>query len=387
MAEVAKTVQAPAPAPGGATLARRALVGLVVPTLAVVTALVLGGVVIWLTSGGFGAPAEATQKTLAAYQGLLDGAFFNERGFSETIVATTPYILAGLSVAFAFKGGLFNIGAEGQYFLGAVSAAWVGYALPLPPVLHLLVALLAGFIGGGLWGAIPGYLKARTGAHEVIVTIMLNYIAFLLVDWLVNGPLRAPRSTAPKTPDILATAMLPRFFAAPDRLHSGILVALFAVALIWWFLNKTTLGFEIRTVGANRDAARYAGINVTRIFVLSMGVAGGLAGLAGGVEVLGLQHNLPAFFSAGYGFDSIAIALLARNNPLGIVPAAFLFGALRNGADLMELRSGASKQIISVVQALMLLFVAAPAIIRALYRLRTPKDTVKEAPLSRGWGG
>ncbi|MCW5848840.1 MAG: ABC transporter permease [Anaerolineae bacterium] len=365
----------------------RVVSGLIVPTLAVVTALVLGGVVIWLTSGGFGAPGEATQKTLAAYQGLLDGAFFNERSFSETIVATTPYILAGLSVAFAFKGGLFNIGAEGQYFLGAVSAAWVGYALPLPPVLHLLVALAAGFIGGGLWGAIPGYLKARTGAHEVIVTIMLNYIAFLLVDWLVNSPLRAPRSSAPKTPDILDTAMLPRFFPAPDRLHSGILVALFAVVIIWWFLNKTTLGFEIRTVGANRDAARYAGMNVTRIFVMAMGIAGGLAGLAGGVEVLGLQHNLPAFFSAGYGFDSIAIALLARTNPLGIVPAAFLFGALRNGADLMELRSGASKQIISVVQAMMLLFVAAPAIIRALYRLRAPKDAVKEAPLSRGWGG
>lgn len=372
--------------PSGDAL-RRIFGGLVVPLLAVITALILGGLVIWFTSGGFADPAEATNKVLSAYGGLLDGAFLKERGLSETIVATTPYILAGLAVAFAFKGGLFNIGGEGQFVMGALSAAWIGAALPLPPVIHVIVALLAAAIGGGLWGSIAGFLKARTGAHEVITTIMLNYIAFLLTDWLINGPLRAPRSSAPRTADVAETAMLFRFLPSPDRLHAGILVALLAVAIIWWFLNRTTLGFEVRTVGANRDAARYAGISVTRIFVLTMFIAGGLAGLAGAIEILGLLHNLPALFSPGYGFDSIAIALLARTNPIGIVPAAFLFGALRNGADLMELRSGVSKQIISIVQAMMLLFVAAPAIIRALYRLRPPKGGVQEAPLSRGWGG
>lgn len=386
MATTAPTVQAQAQKPGWPDTIRRVLNSMVVPVLAVITALLLGAVIIFFTSGGFGNASQALETVFLAYQGLIEGAFFKERGFSETLVATTPYIFSGLAVAFAFKGGLFNIGAEGQFFLGAITAAWVGFALGLPPIIHLLFALGMGFLGGALWGAIPGYLKARTGAHEVITTIMLNYTAFLLVDWLVTGPLRSKTGTAPKTPDVLESARLPTFFAPPDRLHLGFVLAVLTAILIWWILNKTTLGFEIRTVGSNRFAAQYAGISVARIFVLTMGIAGGLAGLSGAVEVLGLQHNLPAFFSAGYGFDSIAVALLAHSDPLGVIPSAFLFGALRNGADLMELRSGVSKQIISIIQALILLFVAAPEIIRYIYRIRKPETPIEDAPLTRGWG-
>ncbi len=386
MATTAPTVQAQAQKPGWPDTIRRVLNSMVVPVLAVITALAVGAVIIFFTSGGLANPREALQTVFLAYQGLIEGAFLKERGFSETLVATTPYIFSGLAVAFAFKGGLFNIGAEGQFFLGAISAAWIGFAVGMPPVIHLIFSLGMGFLGGAMWGAIPGFLKARTGAHEVITTIMLNYTAFLLVDWLVTGPLRSKTGTAPKTPDVLESARLPTFFAAPDRLHLGFVLAVLTAIFIWWVLNKTTLGFEIRTVGANRFAAQYAGISVARIFVLTMAIAGGLAGISGAVEVLGLQHNLPAFFSAGYGFDSIAVALLARSDPIGVIPSAFLFGALRNGADLMELRSGVSKQIISIIQALILLFVAAPEIIRALYRIRKPETAIEETPLTQGWG-
>ncbi|MFN8473680.1 MAG: ABC transporter permease [Anaerolineae bacterium] len=388
MTDLARPIGVGTPStPPWVNTARRLASGILLPILAVVTALLIGAVIIWLTSGGFRDPAAAFQKVIDAYQGLLDGAFLSPRGFTETLVATTPYILTGLAVAFAFQGGMFNIGAEGQFYIGAVTAAWAGYALQLPPVIHLIFALGMGALGGALWGMIPGYLKAKTGAHEVINTIMLNYVAFLLVDWLVNGPMKSKVGTAPKTPDVYPTAVLPTLLPPPDRLHAGLFLALAAAIFAWWFLYKTTLGFEIRTTGANPHAAKYAGIRLTRIAVLTFAIAGAFAGLAGSGEVLGLQHNLPAFFSAGYGFDSIAIALLAKANPLGVIPAAFLFGALRNGADLMELRSGASKQIISVIQALILLFIAAPNIIRWIYRLRTPESTIEERPLTRGWGG
>ncbi len=388
MTDLARPVSVGTPStPPWANVARRVASGLLLPVLAVVTALLIGAIIIWVTSGGFRDPAVAWQHVIDAYQGLLDGAFLSPRGFTETLVATTPYILSGLAVAFAFQGGMFNVGAEGQFYIGAVGAAWAGYALQLPPVIHLLFALGVGALGGAIWGMIPGYLKAKTGAHEVINTIMLNYVAFLLVDWLVNGPMKSKVGTAPKTPDVYPTAVLPALLPPPDRLHAGLFLALLAAIFAWWFLYKTTFGFEIRTVGANPHAAKYAGIRLTRIAVLTFAIAGAFAGLAGSGEVLGLQHNLPAFFSAGYGFDSIAIALLAKANPLGVIPAAFLFGALRNGADLMELRSGASKQIISVIQALILLFIAAPNIVRWVYRLRTLEAATEERPLTRGWGG
>jgi ABC-type uncharacterized transport system permease subunit len=280
--------------------------------------------------------------------------------------------------------GLFNIGAEGQLFIGAICSVWVGYSITgLPIYAHLPLALLAGAVGAGVWGAIPGWLKAKTGAHEVITTIMMNYIAYRLSDWLLHGPMMRPGYN-PISPDILPTAYLPKFFPDPIRFHAGFFLALLLALGVWWFLYKTTLGFEIRTVGANPDAARYAGMNITKNFVLALGLAGALAGLAGANEVLGLNHNLASAFSSGYGFDSIALALLGKSHPAGVVLAALLFGFLRSGATGMQSHAGIPIDIISIIQALVIIFVAAPAIVRSLYRL---KPTRPIGVLSTSQGG
>lgn len=307
---------------------------------------------------------------------------------AESLVSATPYIFTGLAVAVGFKGGLFNIGAEGQLFAGSLAAAFVGYYFTnLPWFIHLPFALIAGFGAGALWGMIPGYLKAVRGVNEVINTIMLNYIMFLFADWLVgpNGPMRA-QGGAPRSPEILPSAYLPPLLPDPVRLHWGFFIAIGAVFFVYWFLWKTTLGFEIRTVGASPTAAKYAGIAVGRIFVLTMALSGGLAGLAGANELLGLNRYFAAAFSPGYGFDAIALALLGKSNPFGVLFAALLFGALRNGATRMQSIAGVPVDIISVMQALIIVFIAAPGIIRWLYRLRVPTTTEQEI-FARGWGG
>ncbi|MCX7853625.1 MAG: ABC transporter permease, partial [Caldilineales bacterium] len=352
-----------------------------VPILAVFTAMVVGGGVIALAGG----------NPLAAYMGLFQGAFGSAKALSETAVWATPYIFAGLAVALAFKGGLFNIGAEGQLAFGAVATAWVGYALPehlglnLPAVVHLPLAIGAGVLVGALWAAIPGVLKAYTGAHEVINTIMMNYIALNLVSYLLNGPMKDPNplNVIARTPLIAETARIPPIIGGL-RLHWGFPLALAVAGLVWWLLWKTTLGFEIRTVGANIHAARYAGIHVRRILVLTMAFSGALAGLAGVIEVTGLNYRHELGFSIGYGFDAIAIALLGKTHPVGVILAALLFGAMRNGATRMQFLTQIPVDIISVIQALILLFVAADAIIRFLYRLRVRETRMV---LTRGWGG
>lgn len=347
-----------------------------IPILAVLTSLAVGLVIIWLSGA----------DPILAYSGLWDGAFGNPKYFSETLVATVPYIFAGLAVGVGFKCGLFNIGAEGQLYMGALLAVWIGYGLHgLPPYVHLPLALLAGCVGGAIWGAIPGFLKARTGAHEVINTIMMNYIAAKLVDYLVKNPMRDPTSSVQRTPFVEVSAQLPQLLP-PHRIHWGLILALAAAFLVYWLLWKTTIGFEIRTVGANPQAARYAGMSIGRNFVIAMGVAGLLAGLGGACEVLGLNHNLPAAFSTGYGFDSIAIALLAKSHPIGIIPAAFLFGALRNGASLMQLRSGIPIDLIGIVQGLVIIFVAADQIIRWLYRIKVKGEKVALPGFGKSWG-
>lgn len=351
--------------------------GLLVPLLAVFTALLIGAVVIWASGA----------NVLAAYQGLFEGALGSPRGIAETLVIFTPYTLAGLAVALGFRCGLFNIGAEGQFYMGALLSVWVAYSIKgLPIYIHLPFAILMGALGGAIWGAIPGFLKARLGTHEVINTIMMNYIAVLLVDFLVNrkGPMWDSTSTVPRTPYILPSATLPQLF--PDyRLHAGIFIAIAAIFIVYWLLWKTTLGFEIRAVGANPTAARYAGMSVTRNFVLAMTLSGILAGLAGTGEVLGLNRTLPAAFVSGYGFDSIAIALLAKSHPLFVPFAAFLWAVLRNGASLMQVRAGISVDLINIVQALVIAFVAADEIIRWLYRIRV-REEIKEVVFTRGWG-
>ncbi len=325
---------------------------------------------LWITTG-------QTQAMIPAFYPL-----------SESLVTSTPYIFAGLAVAVGFKCNLFNIGAEGQIFIGAIVAAFVGYSLTgLPWIIHMPLAFVAGALAGAVWGGIPGYLKAKTGAHEVINTMMMNYIAFRLADYLLNGPMKrgGPTGAIPISRDILPSGYFPKFFPDPIRLHAGFIVALVMAAIVYWFLWKTTLGFEIRTVGANDRAARYAGISVSRNFVIAMALSGALAAMAGAGEVMGVNHNLASAFSPGYGFDSIALALLGGSHPVGVVLSALLFGTLRNGATKMQSLAGIPIDIISVVQAFVIMFVAAPAIIRWLYRIKTTGG--QQAIFTRGWGG
>jgi len=372
---------------GGISL-RRIGRALLVPTLAVITALLIGAVVMLL----FG------DDPLAAYRGLFSGAFGNGRAWSTTIRKMTPLILTGLSVSVAFKAGLFNIGASGQFLIGTVFSVAVGVSFEgLPIYVHLPLALLAGILGGMLWGAIPGMLKVFTGAHEVIVTIMLNYVGALFAGWTVYaggtqgqrpGPLWDPTAGAlSETADVLPSAQLPWIFGPPYRVHWGVVLALLAAVLIWWLIFRTTVGFEMRTVGQNPRAARYAGMSVSRMVILAMVMAGGLAGLAGAIETLGLNHKFAPEFSGAVGFDGITVALLGQTNPFGVILAAFMLGALDAGAAKMQFESGVAADIIQVIQALVLAFVAAPAIIRQLFRLRRLPEQIEETTLRTTWSG
>jgi simple sugar transport system permease protein len=363
-----------------------------VPLLAIFTALVIGGLIIMLTSGDFDRLARGVSPdkwtVFQAYSALIGGAIGSPQAIANTLIKATPYIFAGLAVALAFKCGLFNIGAEGQIALGALCSALVGYSLNgLPIFIHLPLTLAAGMLGGFLWGALPGALKAFTGAHEVITTIMLNYLALLFVTLMLSGPMKDPNPivVASQTPVLQRSAWLPMLLPSLG-LHSGVLLALVVAGLVFVFLWKTTWGFQIRTVGANPNAARYAGISVTRSIILAMALSGMLAGLGGAVEVTGVNLQGTRYFalgfSQGYGFDSIAVALLGRNHPAGVVLGALLFGALHAGARQMPIPG----DIVSVIQGLILLFIAADAIVRWVYRLRNAPGLGQQPVLTTGWG-
>ncbi|MFN8494835.1 MAG: ABC transporter permease [Caldilineaceae bacterium] len=356
-----------------------------IPLLALLAAFVIGALIMLI----FG------DNPTKAYSGLLSGAFGSGRGWATTVRKMTPLILTGLSVAVAFKAGLFNIGASGQFLMGTVFSVAAALFFPgLPLMIHLPLALLIGILGGVLWGAIPGVLKVYTGAHEVIVTIMLNYIASLFANWTVYagsqgqspGPLwnRAAGAIS-ETPDIAESARIPLLFGDPYRVHYGIFLVAVVAILIWWLIYKTTIGFEIRTVGQNAKAAKYAGIWVNWTMILTMMIAGGLAGLAGAIETLGVNYKFAPEFSGAVGFDGITVALLGQTHPLGVVLASFMFGALNAGAAKMQFDSGVSTDIIQIIQALVLTFVAAPLIIRMLFRLRRRAGSVESAP-TVGWG-
>ena len=275
---------------------------------------------------------------LTAYYWLFQGAFGSVDAIIETLVFTTPLVLAGLAVGLGFKGGLFNIGAQGQFLMGALVAVWIGTTLSTAtPLVAIPAAVIAGMLGGAAWGFIPGALKAFSGAHEVVTTIMLNYIAIGILAAMVSGPLQAPGAPNPVTGDV-GNAALPVLVGRDG--HVGILIALVMTAVVWFLLYRTTLGFEIRTVGANPDAARYAGMRPSRLVVLTMSMSGLLAGLAGAGQLLGISHQMTGSYGTTVGFDSIAVALLGRSNPIGIVFAAVLFGAMRAGPALCRSRPG-----------------------------------------------
>jgi ABC-type uncharacterized transport system permease subunit len=393
---------------------------LAVPLLSIVTALLIGALVIIFTDQGvyaaigvgdiIGALRIGLANLGTAYGALYEGAFGHPmeildalsqaasgggmtpvlsavRGPSGSMVQSVPYIFAGLAVALGFRAGLFNIGVEGQIGIGWIAAVIAGFSITgLPWFIHLPLAILVGAVAGGAFSAIAGFLRARTGAHEVITTIMLNYVSYRLSEWLLCGPLEFTQGTC-RTKEIAESAYLPRFLEHPVTLHWGFVLALVAVGATYWFLFKTTWGYELRTVGANPDAARYGGMSVTRAWVLAMFLSGCLAGLAGVSQGLGITHNVALGFQAGYGFDSIALALLGKSHPVGVLAASVIFGVLRAGAARMQSVAGVPTEIVQIVQALVIVFIAAPAIIRAIYRFREEKaEEVEMAVFSRGWG-
>lgn len=365
------------------TLIRRIGQLVIVPAAAVVGGFLVGGVIILISSlanGGldFGLP-------FSAYGSLLQGAFGSLRGILFTIVSAAPLVLGGMAVGLGFKAGLFNIGAQGQFLMGALGAAAIGASVAgAPAIVAIPVAIGAGALLGAAWGFIPGALKAWTGAHEVVTTIMLNFIAGALIGYLITGPLEAPGFSFSRTGP-LGNAELPILFGT--SIHLGVFIAFLLVPVVWWILWRSTLGFEIRTVGANPDAARYAGMHPAAITILTMSLCGLLAGLAGAGQILGISHFMNASYGSSIGFDSISVALLGRAHPVGIMLAALLFGALRAGSGLMQIQAGIPVEIIDVIQAMVLLFLAADVMLRRFLRVRGPSIEPDElATVSKTYG-
>jgi len=367
-----------------------------ISVLSVILALIAGSIMIAFTDSDvqrtagyfFARPQDMLlavwDSISGAYVALFQGAIYNFRvdGFAagikpltETLKFATPLIAAGLGVGLAFRAGLFNIGGQGQMLMAAAAAGWVATSMNLPWPLHMLVAIIAGMVAGALWAGIAGILKARTGAHEVIVTIMLNHIAFYLLAWMLatQGILQAPGSNNPKTAAMAESAILPSILGPRYNLHAGFILALIAVAFTWWLLERSSLGFRFRAVGENPTAAKVAGISVGRMYFFVMLIAGGLVGIAGVSQVLGtVTSGFGVDIDAGIGFDAITVALLGRSTPLGILAAGILFGAFKAGGFAMQASENVPIEIVLVVQSLIVLFIAAPPLVRAIFGLPQP---------------
>ena len=368
---------------------------LVVPALALLSALIIGAIIIAVTDVDNlkiwdDDPAEAFRSTMSgigdAYRALFEGSVGSRTALTETLFAATPLILAGLAVATGFQAGLFNIGANGQMHIGGIVGLWVGFTISPPGIIHIPLAILGAILGGAVWGGLSGLLKARTGAHEVITTIMLNFIALFLVDYLLKTDLfQAAGRNDPISKQAEGSAQFPTLFDG-HRVHLGFLVALLAVWFVWWLMYRSTIGYEFRAVGANPDGGRYAGMNVAWLYVAVMAVSGGLAGIAGSNQVLGLEpYRAFSNFAGATGFDAIALALLGRSHPVGVLFAGLLFGALRAGGISMQGAAGIPIDLVLVLQALIIVFIAAPELVKAVYRIRTV-DEGTSATVSTGWG-
>jgi general nucleoside transport system permease protein len=393
-----------------------------VTVLAIFSALVVGGLInaftnttvlkAWSNPLSGHAWAEFWDTATGAYVALFEGSIFNphtvsalfqqasfstaiHNGYlsavfnplSETCVAATPLILAGLAVALPYQAGMFNIGGQSQFIGGAILVSYLGFDVSMPVVIHVIVCVIGGFVGGAAIGWATGELKARTGAHEVIVTIMLNYIMAYFLTYLLSFHylLQAPGNANPISVAIAGNAHLPLLFGSHLRINAGFLIALACAAAIWWLLTRTTTGFEFRSIGKNPNASRVAGMNVERNWVLVMLIAGGLAGLAGAAVIQGTDFTLNNQSFGTYGIDAITVALLGRGKPVGVVWAGLLFGALRAGAPLMQAATGTPVEMVDVLQAVIVLFVAAPPLVRSIYRLRAARAGGVGLTFSKGW--
>ncbi len=378
---------------------------LILPLLAFAMALFVSGLLVAFSDPAVlelkSKPLSMLSKALAtaggAYWALFRGSIYDPnladpgflQGFyplSETLVAASPLILTGLSVALAFRAGLFNIGAQGQFIAGAIGASYVGFKFEMPVVIHSIAAIAAAMLCAGLYGGFVGLLKAKTGAHEVIVTIMLNYVASYFLLWILSTEaFLRPGRQDPLAPEVNESARLPHLFGSELRANLGFIIALVVAGLIWWLLQRSTWGFRFRAVGANAAASKTAGISVGRTTTTVMFIAGALAGLAGAVQILGSEPAMTAGVGGTFGFDAITVALLGRATPIGTVFAALLFGALRAGGLTMQASTDTPLDLVLVIQALIVLFIAAPALIKAIFRLKSVDEG--QAVASKGWNG
>lgn len=383
------------PAPQPSTWAKIAGGNIGLSIGAVLASFILGGLLIAATDPAtqkaasyfFARPTDTLvagwTAATEAYMALFQGAFYNPAGRSfaqqirpitETLTVATPLIFAGLAVALSFRAGLFNIGAQGQVILGALVSGWVAINAGLPAAATIPLIILGGIIGGGIWGGIIGLLKAKTGAHEVILSIMMNYIAANLLVYLLKTPLlQREGSSNPISEQLGADAVYPLLLGNPFRLHLGFIIALLAVLFVSWLLNRSTLGFRLRAVGANPNAATTAGISVSNSYIIVMAISGALAGLAGSAQVAGTEKVISTGIAGSLGFDAITVALLGRSTPWGTFWAALLFGAFRAGGVTMQVSTGTDIDIVLVLQALIVLFIAAPPLVRAIFRLPNPQ--------------